>query len=119
MTRETTPAVERAARAAVAADPHLADVIIDGKVGAHTWETIPGLGQENYRVTVQAALTAALTDPNDPDALARTLFVIDVGVRTGVTAEGAVALWNMAPHHREHWRAVADGLRMMLTGQGS
>lgn len=64
-------------------------------------------------------LTAALTDPDDPDSLARTLFVLDVGTRTGINAEMAVTMWKMAPGAREHWRAVADGLRMMLTGSGS
>jgi hypothetical protein len=67
------------------------------------------------------ALTAALTDPDDPDSLARTLFVLyvlDAGIYS--TAEIAVGVWTLsAPSRRARWRAVADGLRMMLTGQGS
>lgn len=62
------------------------------------------------------ALTAALTDPADPDSLARTLFVL----YSGYDASDGVRHWSAGPElRRVEWRAVADGLRMMLTGSGS
>lgn len=68
------------------------------------------------------AVTAALTDPDDPDSLARTLFVLHHTTAQSMTADEAVRVWNerigIEPR-RERWRAVADGLRMMLTGSGA
>lgn len=65
------------------------------------------------------AITAALSDPEDPDSLARTLYLLNAGLaRWSEPAE--VRLWQRSSEAtRVHWRAVADGLRMMLTGQGS
>lgn len=99
-----TPAVERAAAAAY------------DHFDAHQWE---GTG---YAVPlVQEVLTAALTDPDDPDSLARTLFTLTLLARDpGFTVEGAALVWREDFEvTRVHWRAVADGLRMMLTGSGS
>lgn len=75
-----------------------------------------------YDNIARDGLTAALNDPDDPDSLARTLYVIHVGL-AGWTAAEALVMWNQPPECtddvRVHWRAVADGLRMMLTGTGS
>lgn len=97
-----TPAVERAT-----------DSLRDAYQSGGSW---PEIGQ--------AALTAALTDPDDPDSLARTLFVLHVGASPmGWSATMALQIWDSPEPEgggaREHWREVADGLRMMLTGSGS
>lgn len=76
--------------------------------------------REHTQHVTTLALTAALTDPDDPDSLARTLWVLDSGLWTGLSAEEALARWAGAGDApREHWRALADGFRMMLTGSGS
>lgn len=77
-----------------------------------------------YRPDLDAVrdwLTAALTDPDDPDSLARTLFVLDACTRAPFSAEEALLWWDrvVTEEIRVHWRSVADGLRMMLTGAGS
>lgn len=64
------------------------------------------------------ALTAALTDPDDPDALARTLYVLHAGAE-GWKADDCLRMWADYEDERVLWRAVADGFRMMLTGSGS
>lgn len=61
------------------------------------------------RDDVRNGLAVALSDPADPDDLARVLFVLDKRARG----------WNTSPEmfsngwssDRKHWRAVADSLR--------
>lgn len=101
-----TPAVERAADALYADVTHVARA---GGASVHVLA---------HQMAV-TALTAALTDPDDPDSLARTLYVHHCAHVLGYTEETALTLWPMAPNVRDLWRAVADGLRMMLTGSGS
>lgn len=79
--------------------------------------------EEEYE-GARTVLTAALTDPDDPDSLARTLFVLwAVAEEPNDWAFGATeaTIWwsDMPEHKRVHWRAVADGLRLMLTGSAS
>lgn len=101
-----TPAVERAA------DALYDDVTSVARAGGASVRLLA-------HQLAQTALTAALTDPDDPDSLARTLYVLYWGVRN-VPAEEAGRQWSAAFEPvRETWRAVADGLRMMLTGSGS
>lgn len=97
MSVRPTPAVERAVQA---------------------WHSIPGYPSPHR---AQAALYAALTNPDDRDFLARALFVLDTGTRLGVTAENGLDLWENAigENARSHWRQVADGLRTALTGRAS
>lgn len=107
-----TPAVERAAEALV-----LQEGVID-------WSVLSESMRDTPRDQVREILTAALTDPDDPDSLARTLFVLwAVSENPQEFAFGATeaTIWwsDMPEHKRVHWRAVADGLRMMLTGEGS
>lgn len=66
------------------------------------------------------AVAAALTDPDDPDSLARTLYVLHWSVDGRETPTFATSKWgSLVGPAREHWRAVADGLRATLTGSGS
>lgn len=119
MTRETTPAVERAARAAVAADPHLADVVIGGKVGAHAWETIPELGQENYRVMVQAALTAALDVEELTEVLARhqwNMLPLVVAREMSPWDDDRVSRSALAQTFRDRARPFAEAVRRSIVG---
>lgn len=87
----TTPAIERAETAIFGHDDSGEDLTEDARRG----------------------ITAALSDPDDPDSLARTLYILHHGVK-GTTAETALYAWGNIDSDREHWRAVADGLRMML-----
>lgn len=113
-----TPAVERMARELAGLEP------------GEAWPTNAALGgnltgtrDDEFRAAMEEDarnwLTAALTDPDDPDSLARTLYVLHLGAQ-GVPAKHALDLWTAVPDSRRvHWRAVADGLRMMITGSGS
>ena len=93
----TTPSVERAARS-LRDDGAYSDDVAREYLAQH-------------------ALTAALNDPDDPDSLARTLYV---AFHTGRTEAKSRQAWCWIDvFERDHWRAVADGLRMMLTGSGS
>lgn len=92
--RSQASAVERAAQAMHDADPR------------------------GWRYLAQQALTAALTNPDDRDELARALYVLD----SGQQAEFALRIWFEAREDqpvKQHWRMVADGLRMILTGGGT
>lgn len=71
---------------------------------------------ESWPETVQVVLTTALTDPDDGDFLARTLWLLDRQALGLIPV--SPAMFDQSPS-RKHWRAVADGLRMMLTGSGS
>jgi hypothetical protein len=62
-----------------------------------------------------AVLTAALSDPDDPDSLARTLFVLYHGAG-GAPAETALMWWDNETRSRTRWHRVAASLRMTLTG---
>lgn len=69
-------------------------------------------------------LQAALKDPNDPDWLARQLFVLN-NTHDGTTIprwtpEQALKVWNELADDawvRLHYRMVADGLRILITGE--
>lgn len=76
---------------------------------------------QSYMDEARAALTAALTDPEDPDSLARILFALQMcATDTTMPAEDAFRLWfDMAEEVRAHWRAIANGLRIMLVGRPS
>jgi hypothetical protein len=101
----STPAVERAAEALWDAN---------GAPDANP--------PEEFVLDAHAALTAALTDPDDPDSLARTLFtLVLVSNDPAWTVQGARIVWD-APETestRLHWRAVAIGLRTYLTVSGA
>lgn len=100
-----TPAIDRAAQAgSLAYMSAMASATVP-----HVWRCVAG-----------TILTAALTDPDDPDSLARALFVLNAGMY-GWSATSARVQWEDEYNEatREHWRAVADGFRMMLTGSGS
>lgn len=71
--------------------------------------------EEEYE-GARVVLTAALTDPDDPDSLARALWVLDRQALGLIPV--SPAMFDQSPS-RAHWRAVADGLQMMLTGSGS
>lgn len=98
MSNQTTPAIERAAAALLAES------------------------DEDPYQEARAALTAALTDPADPDSLAFALYALN-GHGPGASArslETSLAEWFEVPKFiREHWRAVADGLRAALLGTTS
>lgn len=92
MSNETTPAVERAANAV-----------------REIWASA------SYEEEAQAALTAALTDPDDPDSLARTLWhAYRTASGWGTTPEAFEPVTTLS--ERVVWRAVADGLRAALLG---
>lgn len=65
-------------------------------------------------------LTAALTDPDDPDWLARTLHMAHTRAH-GQSARLAEMVWSdrFGETNRRRWRAVADGLKAALTGSGT
>jgi len=103
MTAEhTPPAIERAAMAGGGAWAR-------GMQDAH----VPHL----WRHIAVETITAALSDPDDPEFLARTLYVLSRSAHGWIT--NAQAFGNAPKDVQVHWRAVADGLRTMLTGQGS
>lgn len=92
MSAETTPAIERAERS-LRDDGAYSDDVAREYLAQH-------------------ALTAALSDPADPDSLARTLFVLHheaTGWLVGAQA------FDASPS-RKQWRAVADGLRAAILG---
>jgi hypothetical protein len=108
-----TPAVERAAQRTF-------DLIAEGARDSGRWADLApnDITRGWHLFAAQHHIQNALTDPDDPDSLARTLYVlyvVDAGIYS--TAEIAVQAWTLsAPSRRKRWRAVADGLRMMLTG---
>jgi hypothetical protein len=106
MTAAITPAVGRAATAITKRWYELAAASITGDAEAF------GL------MFAERALTAALSDGDQADALARTLWHLHrTAAGWGTTPE---AFENVtSSRERENWRAVADGLRMTLTGSGS
>ena len=73
-----------------------------------------------YVVTEDAeeVLAAALTDPADPDWLARTLFGLHTSGGGLPEDEEVLAAWNVHGE-RTHafWRAVADGFRATILGE--
>lgn len=93
MSIKTTPAVRRLAT----------------ELERRVWEV------DLYDNIARDGLTAALNDPDDPDSLARTLFVLHHEA-TGWLVGAHV--FDASPS-RKQWRAVADGLRLMLTGSAS
>jgi hypothetical protein len=102
MTAErTTPAIERAARVASAY----------GRPG------VPFTAPWYWQGHAVEVITAALSDPDDPDFLARTLYTLhyEIAPMDGLEA----AFGSTSEGTRIHWRMVADELRMMLTGSGS
>lgn len=70
---------------------------------------------------ITAILQAALKDPSDPDWLARQLFVLhDSTIAPLRSPEAALRVWNANSDDAEIkvcYRMVADGLRMLITGQ--
>jgi hypothetical protein len=103
MSNETTPAVERAG----------------GAIKESVCTNWPAYISERMAVRLaHDALTAALSDGDQADALARTLWHLHrTAAGWGTTPE---AFENVtSSRERENWRAVADGLRMTLTGSGS
>jgi hypothetical protein len=105
---ETTPAIERA-RAAFA-----------GRIEAHWGGPGDAWSVSLSDDALPAALAAALSDPADSDWLPRAMYVLHVGVKGLADAQTALMWWLEIPEfERADWRAVADGLRMMLTGSGS
>lgn len=66
-------------------------------------------------------LQAALKDPNDPDWLARQLYVLNntIGKEDWVPAD-ALRVWNSLGDDafvKVHYRMVADGFRTLVTGE--
>lgn len=110
------PAVERAAREIYGEWENE----YSGDYPWPAWESDENLSRDTARTWATNTLAAALTDPDDPDSLARTLFVLHSMAR-GYTEDQAAEIWSLEVREasRIHWRAVADGLRMMLTGSGS
>lgn len=103
MSDEMTPAVEAVAR--VIALAHYPEQTV-----TDDYDMV-----EYYYPNAREALTAALTDPDDPDMLARTLYVLD----SGQQAEFALRIWFEAREDqpvKQHWRAVADGLCTAIFG---
>jgi hypothetical protein len=72
-----------------------------------------------HEVEARAVLTAALTDSDDPDWLARTLFGLhSYGIGGLPEDEDVIAAWNVhGERSHDHWRAVADGLRATILGE--
>jgi hypothetical protein len=131
MTAETTPAIERAAQARHPSvwDGRAKIDLMDAGHYVNTPPPTPEQADESIERMKQwamrdasVALTAALSDPDDPDSLARTLFVLNAGA-SGWSVPESLTMWERKDAYfeetRVHWRAVADGLRMMLTGSGS
>jgi hypothetical protein len=95
MSAETTPAIERAERS-LRDDGAYSDDVAREYLAQH-------------------ALTAALSDPADPDWLARTLFVLHHSRE--MTPELALLHWeHRAETHRVEWRVAADGFRAAILG---
>jgi hypothetical protein len=64
-------------------------------------------------------LQSALKDPNDPDWLARQLFILNHSVHDEWPPQRALKVWTELSPDSEikvHYRMMADGLRMTLTG---
>lgn len=101
-----TPAVERAAR----------KLTTFGRLSPAAWERITPSERGYWIANAQEALTAALTDPDDPDSLARTLWVLDRQALGLIPV--SPAMFDQSPS-RKHWRAVASGLRSALVGGAS
>lgn len=114
MTAErTTPAMQRAGIAWWKSHMHVGTI-----AQRQAWQV------EEDEKQARKILTAALTDPDDPDFLARTLFVLHYGTDGAepVALDDALREWTNRigmNHRREHWRTVADGFRTVLTGQAS
>lgn len=100
MSNETTRAIERGAAIGPMA---YTQAMTDPEV-PHVWRYVSG-----------AILTTALTDPNDADSLARTLWFLHKSESGWATTVAAFEN-TTTPGERERWRAVADGLRTILLG---
>lgn len=112
MSNETTPAVQRGGEAfAEAWDARVAEIGLDVEVDPIEFTT----------AVFREGMVAALSDPDDPDALARTLFQIHLASDPNlIPGEESLELWPlMSEGSRVHWRAVADGLRTTLLGGAS
>lgn len=73
---------------------------------------IPGL--------VIDVLQAALKDPEDPDWLARQLFVLSADEDDGIPVEQLLLVWNTLPDDatvKIRFRMMADGFRILITGE--
>lgn len=115
MSNETTTAVERAAQRTF-------DLIAEGARDSGRWADLApnDITRGWHLFAAQHHIQNALTDPNDLDSLARTLYVLHWSVDGRTTARFALSRWEIATEEsRTHWRAVADGLRMMLLGGAS
>lgn len=114
MSTPITPAVERAAQRTF-------DLIAEGARDSGRWADLApdDITRGWHLFAAQHHIQNALTDPDDPDSLARTLYVLHMGAYD-TSAEHALRLWYGASDVLHvHWRSVADGLRMMLTGSAS
>lgn len=70
--------------------------------------------------TARDVVSAALTDPDDPDFLARTLFKLyhENYAMFSVVDQDRFWLEDFSEEGREDWRRIADGFRTALTGEG-
>jgi hypothetical protein len=102
---QTTPSIERAGEAIVREE------------GVLDWDVLSEQMREYPCGLAVAALTAALSDPDDPDWLARTLFMVHA--RAHHQSERlARMVWRdqYGEANRENWRAVGDGFRTSILG---
>lgn len=78
-----------------------------------------GVGLERE---AKGLLHTALTDPNDPDWLARTLFILSYTADSHTPGEKALQVWNSLSEDamvKIHYRIMADGLRIIISGRVS
>lgn len=72
------------------------------------------------RDDVRNGLAVALTDTNDPDDIARVLYVLHWSADGHTSAKFALSRWDVAVEEtRVHWRKVANGLRSHILGGAS
>lgn len=94
--------------------------------GAYTRNDPADAGQrQEAEIDAKTALTAGLAiDPDDPDWLARQLYVLN-NTHDGTTIprwtpEEALRVWNSLSDDawvKVHYRMMADGLRILITGE--
>lgn len=98
--RRLTPPIQRAA-----------DALQKGSGVTHPWA---------LSITPQM-LNAALSDPNDPDWLARQLYMLSDTVTEPMRGPAAaLKVWNAVSDDaplKLHYRMMTDGLRILITGE--
>lgn len=91
--------------------------------GAYTRNDPADAGQrQEAEIDAKTALTAGLAiDPDDPDWLARQLYVLNNTIgKEDWTPADALRVWNSLSDDawvKVHYRMMADGFRMLVTGE--